>query len=57
MEELRSAMLAYRAKNDISQSELAKQCKISLQSLNAIENGKQKPHKKTEEKIRIIIGG
>ena len=56
MDDLRGAMLKYRAKNDISQSDLAKLCKVSLQSICAIENGKQKPHKKTETKIRLIIG-
>ena len=57
MDDLRSAMLEYRVKNDISQSELAKKCNLSLQSICSIENGKQKPHKKTEAKIRLVIGG
>ena len=56
MEDLRGAMLKYRSINDISQSDLAKLCKVSLQSICAIENGKQKPHKKTEAKIRLVIG-
>lgn len=56
MNNLRDLMLEYRAKNDLSQSDLAKQCKVSLQTICAIENGKQKPHKKTETKIRLIIG-
>ena len=57
MDDLGSAMLEYRVKNDISQSELAKKCNLSLQSICSIENGKQKPHKKTEAKIRLVIGG
>ena len=56
MDNLRAAMLKFRAEKDMSQSELAKLCKVSLQSICAIENGKQKPHKKTETKIRLIIG-
>lgn len=56
MEDLRDLMLEYRAKHDISQSELAKKCNVSLQTICAIENGKQKPHKKTETKIKLIIG-
>lgn len=56
MNELRYEMLNYRVKHDLSQSDLAKKCGVSLQTINMIENGKQKPHKKTEAKIRMIIG-
>ena len=56
MENLRDLMLEYRAKHDISQSELAKKCNVSLQTICAIENGKQKQKKKTETKIKLIIG-
>ena len=56
MDNIKAAMLEFRAKNDMSQSDLAKLCKVSLQTICAIENGKQKPHKKTETKIRLIIG-
>lgn len=56
MDDLRNVMLKYRAENNVSQSELAKKCGVSLQTINMIENGKQKPHKKTETKIRMIIG-
>lgn len=56
MDNLRDLMLEYRAKHDISQSELAKKCNVSLTTICAIENGKQKPHKKTETRIRLVIG-
>ena len=53
--ELREKMLAYRAKNNISQAEMAKRCNVSIQTINFIENGKQKPQAKTEYRILNVI--
>lgn len=55
MEELRNAMLRYRAKHSISQRELARRCGLSLQTVNSVENGTQNPSRVTAEKIRLII--
>lgn len=55
MEELRNAMLRYRAKHSISQGELARRCGLSLQTVNSVENGTQNPSRLTAEKIRLII--
>ena len=50
-------MLRYRAKERITQSELAHRCGISLQTVNAIENGVQSPSKITVAKIELVIKG
>lgn len=55
MEELRNAMLRYRAKHSISQRELARRCGLSLQTVNSVENGTQNPSRLTAEKIRILL--
>lgn len=52
---LQSEMLKYRAKERISQSELAKRCGVSLQTINSVENGIQHPSKVTEQKILFVI--
>jgi len=54
---LSQEMIKYRAKERISQSELAKRCGISLQTVNSIETEQQSPSKVTVEKIRLVIGG
>ena len=48
-------MIKYRAKNRISQSEMAKRCGVSLQTIYSIENELQEPTKVTQEKIRLVI--
>ncbi len=48
-------MVRYRAKERISQTELAKRCGVSLQTINSIENGTQDPSRVTEQKIRLVI--
>ena len=53
--ELSKKMLEYRAKENISQRELAKRVGVSLQTINSIENGIQEPTKLTEAKIYLII--
>lgn len=48
-------MLNYRAKEKISQYELAKRVGVTVQTINSVENGHQKPSKVTEAKIRMVI--
>lgn len=52
---LSDKMILYRAKHNMSQSELASKCEVSLQTINSIENGLQKPSRLTEMKIRLVI--
>ena len=54
--ELSNKIIDYRAKNNISQLDFAKLCKISQQTVCNIENCKQKPSKITLTKIIKIIG-
>ncbi len=56
MGELSKEMILYRAKERISQAELARRCGVSLQTINSIENELQSPSKVTEAKIRLVIG-
>lgn len=53
---LSERMVLYRAKENINQTELAKRCKVSLQTVNSIENETQTPSKVTVAKIELIIG-
>lgn len=57
MENLADKMLSYRAKNDLSQAEFAKMCKLTVQTICNVENGVQKPSKLTRQKILNIIQG
>lgn len=50
-------ILKYRAENNISQSEFARRCNLSTQTVNSIENGTQAPSKLTKTKIMLVIGG
>lgn len=52
---LQKEMIEYRARHKISQTELAKRAGVTLQTINAVENGHQKPSKVTEAKIRLVI--
>ena len=54
-EAIGSRMIAYRAKHNISQEELANQAKLCVMTINAIENGKREPTKLTRAKIEQII--
>lgn len=56
-ETLQDRMLDYRARNGISQRELARRCGLSVQTINSVENGLQVPTKLTERKICLIIDG
>ena len=49
-------MVFYRAKEDISQGELARRCGLSTQTVNSVENGLQSPSKVTLAKIELVIG-
>lgn len=52
---LSEEMVLYRAKERISQTELANRCGISTQTVNSIETGIQNPSRVTEAKIRLVI--
>lgn len=54
-DELIKKMIEYRAKESISQRELARRVGVSLQTINSIENGLQEPSKLTEAKIYLVI--
>lgn len=48
-------MIFYRAKNRINQTELAKRCGVTTQTIYNIENERQNPTKLTQAKIRLVI--
>jgi len=53
--ELSKEILRYRAIHGISQKEMAKRCRCSLQTIYSIENDLQTPSRVTEEKIRLVL--
>lgn len=53
---LQERMVQYRAKERISQTELAERCGVSYQTINSVENGTQDPSRVTIAKIELIIG-
>jgi DNA-binding XRE family transcriptional regulator len=53
---LQERMVQYRAKERISQTELAERCGVSYQTINSVENGTQDPSRVTTAKIELIIG-
>lgn len=55
MKELSERMIEYRAKERISQKELARRVGVTLQTINSIENGLQEPSKVTRAKIDLVI--
>ena len=55
MSELSDKMILYRAKQRISQAELARRCGVTLQTSYAIEKGIQNPSRVTEVKIRLVV--
>ena len=55
MSELSNKMIEYRAKERISQKELARRVGVTLQTINSIENGLQEPSKVTKAKIDLVI--
>lgn len=54
---LAERMMWYRAKNGLSQQELADLCGLSKMTICQIEKGKQIPSKITQMKIMLAIGG
>ena len=54
---LADRMMWYRAKNGLTQQELADLCGLSKMTICQIEKGNQIPSKITQMKIMLIIGG
>ena len=52
---LQERMVRYRARHNISQTELAHRCGISVQTVNSVENELQEPSKLTRAKIELVI--
>ena len=55
MATLQEKMVLYRARERITQTELAHRCGLSLQTINSVENGLQNPSKTTLAKILLVI--
>lgn len=53
---LQERMVQYRAKEHISQKELAYRCALSVQTINSVENGTQDPSRRTAAMIELVIG-
>ena len=53
---LSERMVQYRARERISQAELAQRCGLSLQTINSVENETQVPSRITIVKIELVIG-
>lgn len=49
-------MLDFRAKNNMSQRELAEKVKVTIQTINSVERGLQEPSRLTRKKIELVIG-
>lgn len=54
---LSERMIEYRARERISQTELARRCGVSLQTICNIENETQKPNRVTVAKIELAMKG
>lgn len=48
-------MVRYRAKERISQTELAQRCGVTLQTISNVERGIQEPSRVTVQKIELVI--
>lgn len=53
---LQDKMIEYRAKERISQAELARRAGVSLQTIGSVEQGSQTPSRVTRAKIELIVG-
>lgn len=53
---LSERMIEYRAKERISQNDLAERVGVTKQTIYSIENGYQDPSKVTRAKIEMVIG-
>lgn len=54
--DIQKRILEYRAKENISLTEMAKRCNVSTQTICNVENGIQSPSKLTTQKILSVIG-
>ncbi len=54
---LSEAIVEYRARNNLSMKKFAEKCGISLQTVNYIEKGLQKPNRLTTQKIMLVLKG
>lgn len=55
MTALAEAIVNYRARERLSQRELAERCGVSLQTICNIETGQQTPSRLTVAKIMLVI--
>lgn len=53
---LQDRMIQYRAKERLTQKELADRTGLSLQTINGVETGQQEPSKMTIAKIELVVG-
>lgn len=51
LKELMEKMIDFRARNDLTQTDFAKICKLSLVTICNIENGNTNPSRVTKKKI------
>lgn len=52
---LAEQMVQYRARERISQRELAQRCGVSSQTINSLENETQTPSRVTLAKIKLVL--
>lgn len=53
---LQERMIEYRARERLTQVELAERVGVSTQTINSVENGSQEPGKITRAKIELVVG-
>ena len=53
---LQERMIEYRARERITQVELAERVGVSTQTICSVENGSQDPGKVTKAKIELVVG-
>lgn len=53
---LEDRMIEYRAKERITQAELAERVGVTVQTINSVEQGIQNPSKVTKAKIELVVG-
>lgn len=53
---LQEQMIQYRAKERITQQQLADRCGLSKQFIHLVESGQKNPSKLSLTKIRLVIG-
>lgn len=57
MDDIAEKILMYRAEHNISQGEMARRCRVTLQTINSVENRLQNPSALTRAKIMMVIEG